>query len=287
MRIEPPRSLPSASATMPEATAAALPPDEPPAESRGSQGLRVAPKRAFSVTGRSPSSGVFVLPTTIAPASRSRRTWALSWSATQSPNARLPSLVGSPSVAESRSLMPIGTPQSGRWSPARTPSASASARSAQTGDERVQLAGRGARSRASEASTSSRAEISPERTSRRLLDGAQRRGRLRLPSDVNPGGRWSRCRTDRLRVRARRLWRGLRLRSLPSPPRVAGAIRSLRRPAVRCACVPVPNSPGGRYVSLRPCRARAPKRSPRRARFGQRHRSCRRCSRRDARPCVR
>ena len=31
MRIEPPRSLPSASATMPAATAAALPPEEPPA----------------------------------------------------------------------------------------------------------------------------------------------------------------------------------------------------------------------------------------------------------------
>ena len=132
MRIEPPRSLPSAIATMPEATAAALPPEEPPAESPGFQGLRVAPKRAFSVTGRRPSSGVFVLPTMIAPASRRRRTWALSWSAIQSPNALLPSLVGMPSVAESRSLMPMGTPQSGRASPTRTRSAWASARSAQT-----------------------------------------------------------------------------------------------------------------------------------------------------------
>ncbi len=132
MRIEPPRSLPSAIATMPEATAAALPPEEPPAESPGLQGLRVAPKRAFSVTGRRPSSGVFVLPTMIAPASRRRRTWALSWSAIQSPNALLPSLVGMPSVAESRSLMPMGTPQSGRASPTRTRSAWASARSAQT-----------------------------------------------------------------------------------------------------------------------------------------------------------
>jgi len=43
MRIEPPRSLPSASPTMPEATAAALPPDEPPADSSGSHGFRVAP----------------------------------------------------------------------------------------------------------------------------------------------------------------------------------------------------------------------------------------------------
>ena len=45
MRIEPPKSLPSASATMPAATAAALPPEEPPACSRGLHGLRVAPKR--------------------------------------------------------------------------------------------------------------------------------------------------------------------------------------------------------------------------------------------------
>ena len=90
MRIEPPRSLPSARATMPAATAAALPPEEPPAASSRFQGLRVTPKRADSVTGRNPSSGVFVLPTTIAPASRSRRTRALSWSATQSPKAALP-----------------------------------------------------------------------------------------------------------------------------------------------------------------------------------------------------
>ena len=130
MRIEPPRSLPSARPTRPAETAAALPPDDPPADRSGFHGLHVAPNRRFSVTGRNPSSGEFVLPTTIAPASRSRRTWALSWSATQSPNAWLPSVVGVPSVAESRSLIPTGTPQSGRRSPGRTASASSSARSA-------------------------------------------------------------------------------------------------------------------------------------------------------------
>src|SRR5436190_21060500 len=78
IRIEPPRSLPSQSATMPAATAAALPPEEPPAESAGLRGLRVGPYLEFSVTGRRPSSGVLVLPTTMAPASRRRRTWALS-----------------------------------------------------------------------------------------------------------------------------------------------------------------------------------------------------------------
>src|SRR6476620_4025043 len=65
IRIDPPRSLPSASATIPDATAEALPPDEPPADSSVFHGFRVAPKRRFSVTGRRPSSGVLVLPTTI------------------------------------------------------------------------------------------------------------------------------------------------------------------------------------------------------------------------------
>jgi hypothetical protein len=55
---------------MPAATAAALPPEDPPGDSDRSHGFRVTPKRVFSVTGRSPSSGGFVLPMTIAPASR-------------------------------------------------------------------------------------------------------------------------------------------------------------------------------------------------------------------------
>ena len=165
MRIDPPRSLASASATIREATADALPPDEPPAESSGFHGFRVAPYRAFSVTGRMPTSGVFVLPTTIAPASRRRRTWALSWSATQSPKAALPSVVGIPSVAESRSLIPTGTPQSGRASPGRTRVRLGQGALGAHEDERVQHAGSCARSPASDASTSSRAESSPDRTS--------------------------------------------------------------------------------------------------------------------------
>jgi hypothetical protein len=164
MRIEPPRSLPSARPTMFAATAAALPPEEPPAERVGFLGLRVAPKRVFSVTGRNPSSGVFVFPTTIAPAARSRRTCALSWSAIQSPNAALPCVVGTPSVAESRSLIPTGTPHRGRGSPGRTASASSRARPAHTATKALSSGFRSSIA-ASEASTSSRAEISPERTS--------------------------------------------------------------------------------------------------------------------------
>ena len=42
-RIEPPMSLPSATAVMPDATPAAAPPLEPPAERSRSHGLRVGP----------------------------------------------------------------------------------------------------------------------------------------------------------------------------------------------------------------------------------------------------
>ena len=89
---------------------------------------------------------------------------ALSWSATQSPKAALPSVVGIPSVAESRSLIPTGIPQSGRASPGRTPSASASARSAHTRTNAFSTGFMRSIAR-SDASTSSRAEISPDRTS--------------------------------------------------------------------------------------------------------------------------
>src|SRR5215213_9266992 len=51
MRIEPPPSLPCASDTMPAATAAPLPPDDPPGVRLVSHGLRVGPKRSGSVTG--------------------------------------------------------------------------------------------------------------------------------------------------------------------------------------------------------------------------------------------
>ena len=43
MRTEPPPSLPCAAGTMPAATAAPAPPEEPPGVRSGSQGLRVGP----------------------------------------------------------------------------------------------------------------------------------------------------------------------------------------------------------------------------------------------------
>ena len=67
--MEPPPSLACAAGTMPEATAAAEPPDEPPVECSVFHGLRDAPKRRGSAVGNMPSSGVFVLPQMTKPAS--------------------------------------------------------------------------------------------------------------------------------------------------------------------------------------------------------------------------
>ena len=69
MRMEPPPSLACAAGTMPDATAAAEPPEEPPVEWSVFHGLRDGPKRRGSVVGRIPSSGVFVLPQMTKPAS--------------------------------------------------------------------------------------------------------------------------------------------------------------------------------------------------------------------------
>ena len=49
-RMEPLVSVPSENGTSPAATAAPLPPDEPPAERVRSWGLRVAPSWTLSVT---------------------------------------------------------------------------------------------------------------------------------------------------------------------------------------------------------------------------------------------
>src|SRR5262249_61033269 len=75
---DPPRSVPSAIGHMPAARAAAEPPLEPPAVRARFQGLRVAPKTALTVLGPKANSGVFVLPSTMAPAARSRSTTSAS-----------------------------------------------------------------------------------------------------------------------------------------------------------------------------------------------------------------
>ena len=83
-RSDPPRSLPSAIGTIPLASAAAAPPEEPPALLDRSWGLRVGPKTGLNVWEPAPNSGVFVLPSMTAPASRTRTTNGSSRSGTWS-----------------------------------------------------------------------------------------------------------------------------------------------------------------------------------------------------------
>src|SRR3989449_5961102 len=62
MRSEPPRSVPSASAIIPVASAAHPPPVEPPALNAGSHGLRVRPNTSLKVFPPAANSGQLVLP---------------------------------------------------------------------------------------------------------------------------------------------------------------------------------------------------------------------------------
>ena len=131
IRIEPPPSLPWAIGTMPEATADAAPPEDPPGVREVSQGLRAGPKRRGSLTGRIPNSGMLVLPTITKPASRIRRATNESCAGTKSPNRSEPKVKGMPATGVV-SFMAIGTPANGRGSPGPTASAVASAPSAST-----------------------------------------------------------------------------------------------------------------------------------------------------------
>ena len=94
--MEPPPSLAPATGTMPAATAAAEPPEEPPGVRVGSQGLRAGPQACGSVTFLAPNSGVLVLPKMTSPASRQRRTTSASSGAGTAFSARLPPEEGRP-----------------------------------------------------------------------------------------------------------------------------------------------------------------------------------------------
>src|SRR5579859_3289391 len=74
MRIEPPMSVPIPKVAMPAATAAALPPLEPPGVTPSRHGLLVAGKIAFTVPTEAASSGRLVLPRIAEPAARSLAT---------------------------------------------------------------------------------------------------------------------------------------------------------------------------------------------------------------------
>src|SRR5690606_38442891 len=74
MRMDPPPSLAVASGTMPAATAAAEPLEDPPGVRSRSHGLRVVPHAFVLAKFTMPNSGAAVLPTGTAPAARRRAT---------------------------------------------------------------------------------------------------------------------------------------------------------------------------------------------------------------------
>jgi hypothetical protein len=76
MRSEPPVSEPVHSGSMSVASATAEPPDEPPAFSRGSKGLPVAPHTGLRVLAPAPMSGTLVLAGDDGAGRRSRATSA-------------------------------------------------------------------------------------------------------------------------------------------------------------------------------------------------------------------
>ena len=105
-------SLPNSSPVSPAASAAADPPDEPPAPRVTSHGLFVVPYTALYDWKSARDIGTLVLPKITAPAARSRATATASWPAMLSANAGKPNVVGCPGMLK-LSLTVIGTPCSG------------------------------------------------------------------------------------------------------------------------------------------------------------------------------
>ena len=173
IRVEPPPSLAWAIGTIPAATAAAEPPDEPPVVRSGSHGLRVGPKRFVFVQGRIPHSGSVVLPTTTKPAARSRRTTLWSYGAGQSPIMSAPYVSRRPAIAR-LFFTAIGTPANGRSSPGWMAAAAASASSWKTSTNAFS-SGLRSSMRRNEASTRSRADSSPARTAAARSSAGRRR----------------------------------------------------------------------------------------------------------------
>ena len=108
---------PWARAPRPAATAAAAPPLEPPGVRPRRQGLWVGPQTRLPESPFHPSSGVFVLPSRIMPASRRRSARGASKSGIQSAVSSEPRVVRIPRVAV-RSFSEPGMPARGGGSPA-------------------------------------------------------------------------------------------------------------------------------------------------------------------------
>src|ERR1700722_13813925 len=98
-RIDPPVSVPSEARHSFAATAAADPPDEPPATRAVSCGLVVVPNAEFSVEEPIANSSMLVLPTKIAPSARNRSITVASNGGTKFSRIRDAQVVRTPLVA--------------------------------------------------------------------------------------------------------------------------------------------------------------------------------------------
>ena len=125
MRTEPPVSVPRAPGTSPAATAAPLPPLEPPQMRVVSQGLWAAPKWGLTVVAPQANSWVFSFPTTTAPARRRPATAAASSRATLSARIREPAVVRLRRDVD-HVLDATGTPYSGPRTAERSSAAASS-----------------------------------------------------------------------------------------------------------------------------------------------------------------
>src|SRR3954453_2778451 len=150
-RMDPPVSVPIAHGASPAATAAALPPDEPPGTRLRSHGFRTGPKPEFSFDEPIANSSMLVLPSTAAPAARRFATAVQVYGGRYPSRIRDAAMLGTPST-QKRSLTASGTPASG-------PSAFAAASGPSATHRKAFRSSAAARSRY--ASNSSPAAISP------------------------------------------------------------------------------------------------------------------------------
>src|SRR6476659_681728 len=127
--------------TIPAATAAAEPPDEPPGTRRTSIGFRTGPYALFSVEDPIANSSMFVFATMIAPSSRRRVIAVASYGLVYPARIFDAHVVGRSSV-QMLSFTAIGTPAS--WPPFAAPDScvervSASASATFSSDHRMEL----------------------------------------------------------------------------------------------------------------------------------------------------
>ena len=186
-RIEPPPSLPCATGSAREATSAAAPPEDPPVDMLGSQGLWAGPNRRGSVVVAKAISGHLLTATARSPARRNRRISALSAGAGTSPKKSLPACVATPAAVMTKSLIANGTPAS-------TPSSAASSGSPNRSTVAARCGSTSSRARDAASTTSDRLTV-PARTAS-VIPQASRSAysrtstsRLRGPGRVRPASR--------------------------------------------------------------------------------------------------